>query len=192
MNDSKEKALQLLLEYNKQTFHIKHAITVDEILDWYAQRYDYDPIYWGTVGLLHDLDYELYPDEHCIKNVEILLRNGYSQSFINSVCSHGYGICTTVRPEHFMEKVLYSVDELSGIISAMVLVRPSHSTKDITLASLKKKFKDKTFAAKCSRTVIKQGAEMLEWELDMLLEQTLMAIQEKNDIIKNRMQYIYV
>lgn len=190
MNDSKEKALQLLLEYNKQTFHIQHAITVDEILDWYAQRYDYDPVYWGTVGLLHDLDYELYPNEHCIKNVEILSGNGYSQSFINSICSHGYGICTKVRPEHFMEKILYSVDELSGIISAMVLVRPSHSTKDITLMSLKKKFKDKAFAAKCSRAVIKGGADMLEWQLDYLLEQTLIAIQEKEDIIKCRMQNI--
>jgi len=192
MNDSKEKALRLLLKYNKQVYHIQHAITVDEILNWYALTYGYDPIYWGCIGLLHDLDYEQYPNEHCIKSIEILSINNYSQSFINSICSHGYGICTQVRPKHFMEKILYSVDELSGIISAMVLVRPSHSTKDITLESLKKKFKDKAFAAKCSRIIIKNGADMLEWELDYLLEQTLIAIQDKEDTIKLRMQNIYV
>lgn len=188
MNYSKEKALQLLLEYNKQMFHIKHAITVDEILDWYAQKYGYDPVYWGTVGLLHDLDYEQYPNEHCIKNVEILSKEDYPVAFINSICTHGYGICTKIRPEHFMEKVLYSVDELSGIISAMVLVRPSHSTKDITLASLKKKYKDKAFASKCSRKVIKDGADMLEWNIDKLLEQTLIAVQEREDNIEFRIK----
>lgn len=188
MEDLKEKAQKLLLEYNKEEFHIRHAITVDEILEWFAHKYNYDPIYWGVVGLLHDLDYELYPKEHCKKTAEILLINNYPQTFINSICSHGYGICTEVRPEHFMEKVLYSIDELSGIIFAMVLIRPSHSTKDITLSSLKKKFKDKAFAAKCSRIVIKEGANMLEWELDHLLEQTLMAFQEKENNIETRIK----
>ena len=137
---------------------------------------------------MHDLDYEQYPNEHCIKNVEILSKEDYPVAFINSICTHGYGICTKIRPEHFMEKVLYSVDELSGIISAMVLVRPSHSTKDITLASLKKKYKDKAFASKCSRKVIKDGADMLEWNIDKLLEQTLIAVQEREDNIEFRIK----
>lgn len=157
----REKALTLLLKYNEEKFHIQHALTVEQIMRWYAKELGYDEDYWGLVGLLHDLDYEKYPQEHCIKVVEILKAENYENNFIRAVCSHGYNIMVDIKPEHVMEKVLYAVDELSGLIGAAAKMRPSKSVSDMELKSLKKKFKDKSFAAGCSRDVIRTGAEML-------------------------------
>ncbi|MCD7931917.1 MAG: HDIG domain-containing protein [Tannerellaceae bacterium] len=157
----REKALTLLLKYNEEKFHIQHALTVEQIMRWYAKELGYDEDYWGLVGLLHDLDYEKYPQEHCIKVVEILKAENYENNFIRAVCSHGYNIMVDIKPEHVMEKVLYAVDELSGLIGAAAKMRPSKSVSDMELKSLKKKFKDKSFAAGCSRDVIRTGTEML-------------------------------
>lgn len=180
---SREEALKLLKEYNKEKFHIQHAITVEKVMEYFAEIENEDPKYWGIVGLLHDIDFEMYPDEHCVKAIDILKENNYSEDFITSVISHGYGICSDVKPEKKMEKILYAVDELTGLIFAASLMRPSKSTKDMKLKSLKKKFKDKSFAAGCSRDTIRKGAEMLDMELDELLQTTLLAMQEKEDEI---------
>ena len=146
-------------------------------MSWYANELGYDAGFWGIVGLLHDLDFEVYPSEHCIKTAEILRAEGYDETVVHAVCSHGYGIMVDVKPEHEMEKVLFAIDELTGIIGAAALMRPSKSVSDMELKSVKKKFKDKAFAAGCSRQVISQGAEMLGWELDKLLSMTLEAMR---------------
>lgn len=182
---NKEESIELLKKYNKENFHIQHAITVSEIMKYFAKKNNEDEEYWEIVGLLHDIDFEMYPEEHCIKAIEILEKNGYSEEFIRSIISHGYGICTDIMPELYMEKVLFAVDELTGLIYAASLMRPSKSTKDMNLKSLKKKFKDKKFAAGCSRDTIKQGAEFLNIEIDELLNDTLIAMQEKEDEINN-------
>jgi putative nucleotidyltransferase with HDIG domain len=176
----REEAFALLKEYNREPFHIQHALTVESVMKWYADKlgYEADREYWGIVGLLHDIDFEQYPEEHCIKAPELLRRGGVSESIIHGVCSHGYGITVEVKPEHEMEKVLYAVDELTGLIGAAALMRPSKSTQDMELKSLKKKYKSKGFAAGCSREVIERGADMLGWELDELLSQTLAAMQD--------------
>ncbi|MCD8162140.1 MAG: hydrolase [Synergistaceae bacterium] len=177
---NREAALELLRKYNKEEFHLLHALTVEGVMRWYADDLGYggEADYWATVGLLHDIDFELYPEEHCKKAPELLAEGGVDEAMIRSVCSHGYGLCSEIKPEHLMmEKVLFASDELTGLIGAAALMRPSKSVQDMELKSLKKKYKDKKFAAGCSREVIAQGAEMLGWELDTLLEKTLEAMR---------------
>ncbi|MGN0711265.1 MAG: hydrolase [Anaerovoracaceae bacterium] len=175
----KEKALELLKEYNKEDFHIVHGQTVAGCMRYFAEKLGYgdDADFWETVGLLHDIDFELYPEEHCVKAQEILKEKGFEDDFIHAVASHGYGLCCDIEPEHEMEKVLFAVDELTGLIGAAALMRPSKSVADMELKSVKKKFKDKKFAAGCSREVITEGAERLGWELDKLIEETLEAMK---------------
>jgi uncharacterized domain HDIG len=188
---TRDEAFELLKKYNKDSFHIQHALTVEAVMKWYAKELGYkdDEVYWGIVGLLHDIDFELYPDEHCLKAPELLKKGGVSDDIIHAVCSHGYGITvgngTTidVEPVHEMEKVLFAADELTGLIGAAALMRPSKSTKDMELKSLKKKYKSKGFAAGCSREVIERGADQLGWELDKLLEMTLKAMADTEDVI---------
>ena len=193
---SREKAVELLKKYNKDPFHIQHAFTVEAVMKWYAKElgFEEDAEYWGIVGLLHDIDFEQYPDEHCLKAPELLREAGVGEDIIHSVCSHGYGITvgngTTidVEPTHLMEKVLFAADELTGLIWSASLMRPSKSTKDMDLKSLKKKYKSKGFAAGCSREVIARGAEQLGWELDEFLEKTLEAMQASEDTINAEME----
>lgn len=186
----RERALNLLLKYNKEKFHIQHALTVEAIMQWYAAELGYDSNYWGVIGLLHDLDFEQYPQEHCTKVVDILKAEGYNNDVIRSICSHGYNIVVDIEPEHEMEKVLYAVDELSGLIGAAALMRPSKSVSDMELKSVKKKFKDKAFAAGCSRDVITRGAEMLGWELDKLFSMTLEAMRLTEKQISDKLSNI--
>ena len=187
---TREQALDLLRTYNKESFHIQHALTVEGVMRWFAQELGYeDEIdYWGISGLLHDIDFEMYPDEHCKKAPELLEKGGVGEDMIHTVCSHGYGICSDVEPVHEMEKVLFASDELTGLIGAAALMRPSKSVEDMELSSLKKKFKDKKFAAGCSRDVIRQGAELLGWELDTLLDRTLQAMRATESQINAAME----
>lgn len=180
---TRDEALALIHEYNKEPFHIQHALTVSLVMDWFARElgYEEEAPYWSMVGLLHDLDFEMYPTEHCVKNQELLAKAGVGEDMIYSICCHGYGSCIDWEPKELMEKVLYASDELTGLIGAAALMRPSKSTKDMELKSLKKKFKDKKFAAGCSRDVIKNGADMLGWELDELLSKTLVAMAATED-----------
>ena len=180
---TREEAYDLLKKYNKDPFHIQHVLTVETVMKWYAEELGFgaDVEYWGIVGLLHDIDFELYPEEHCIKAPELLREGGVGEDIIHGVVSHGYGITVDVAPEHEMEKVLFAADELTGLIWAAALMRPSKSTKDMELKSLKKKYKSKGFAAGCSREVIERGAEQLGWELDKLLTMTLEAMKATED-----------
>ena len=182
---TREEAYDLLKKYNKDPFHIQHALTVETVMKWYAEELGFgaDAEYWGIVGLLHDIDFELYPEEHCIKAPELLREGGVGEDIIHGVASHGSGITVEVAPEHEMEKVLFAADELTGLIWAAALMRPSKSTKDMELKSLKKKYKSKGFAAGCSREVIERGAEQLGWELDKLLTMTLEAMKATEDEI---------
>lgn len=186
---SREDALELLQKYNQDPFHIQHGLTVEAVMRWYARElgYEDEEEYWGIVGLLHDIDFEKYPDQHCIKAPEILRGAGVSEDMIHAIISHGYGLTVDVRPEREMEKVLFASDELTGLIWAVALMRPSRSTKDMELKSLKKKFKSKNFAAGCSRDVIRQGAEMLGWDLNDLMDRTLQAMKESEDLINAEM-----
>ena len=192
----RDKAFELLKKYNKDPFHIQHALTVEAVMKWYARELGFaeDEEYWGIVGLLHDIDFELYPEEHCLKAPELLRRGGVGEDIIHGVCSHGYGITvgngTTIdiEPVHLMEKVLFAADELTGLIWSASLMRPSKSTKDMELKSLKKKYKATGFAAGCSREVIARGAEQLGWELDELLDRTLKAMAASEDDIKAAME----
>ena len=176
---TREQAWELLNEYNKGEFHLKHGQIVGDVMRWYAKELGYgeEEEYWGQVGLLHDIDFELYPEQHCIKAPDLLKEGGVGEDMIYSVCSHGYGICCDIKPEHEMEKVLFAADELTGLIWSAALMRPSKSVMDMEVKSLKKKFKDKKFAAGCSRDVIRQGAENLGWELDELFEKTILAMR---------------
>ena len=176
---TREEAYSLLTEFNKEPFHLQHALTVEGVMRYFAKELGYadEEDFWGTVGLLHDLDFELYPEQHCVKCVEIMSERELDERLIHAVASHGFGICSEVEPEHQMEKVLFATDELTGLIGAAALMRPSKSVRDMELKSLKKKYKDKKFAAGCSRDVISKGAEMLGWELDELLEKTLDAMK---------------
>ncbi len=189
MEYNRDNALKLLKEYNKEPFHIQHALTVEACMAYFAHKLGYgnELNFWQTVGLLHDIDFGMYADKHCQVAPEILGKNGYDEKFIHAVVSHGYGICSDVEPEHEMEKVLFAIDELTGLIWAAALMRPSKSTKDMELKSLKKKYKDKKFAAGCDRDVIAKGAERLGWELDKLLGDTLLAMQTVEDDINNQM-----
>lgn len=172
-------AYVLLKKYNKERFHIQHALTVEAVMRWFAETLGYgeEAEYWAITGLLHDIDFELYPEEHCKKAPELLHDGGVAEDMIYSVCSHGYGICSDVEPKHEMEKVLFAVDELTGLIGAAAKMRPSGSVMDMELSSLKKKFKDKRFAAGCSRDVIQTGAERLGWTLEELMGRTILAMR---------------
>ena len=176
---SREQALTLLKKYNQEPFHLQHALTVEGVMRWYANALGYadEQEYWGIVGLLHDIDFEQYPEQHCQKAPELLAAGGVGEDMIRAVCSHGYGICCDVEPQHEMEKVLFAADELTGLIWSAALMRPSKSVMDMEVSSLKKKFKDKKFAAGCSRDVIRDGAARLSWELDRLFEQTILAMR---------------
>ena len=182
---TREEALALLKKYNQDPFHIRHALTVEAVMRWFANDLGYadEADFWSMVGLLHDIDFELYPDQHCLKAPEMLREGGASEELIHAVVSHGYGITVDVKPEHEMEKVLYGSDELTGLIWAAALMRPSKSTKDMELKSLKKKYKSKGFAAGCDRETIARGAEMLGWELNELLQKTLDAMKASEDEI---------
>ena len=188
---AREDALTLLKKYNKDPFHIQHALTVEAVMRWYAKELGYGDAeeYWGIVGLLHDIDFELYPEEHCLKAPGLLREGGVGEDIIHAVVSHGYGITVggvtlDVAPEHEMEKVLFAADELTGLIWAAALMRPSKSTKDMELKSLKKKYKSKGVAAGCSREVIERGAEQLGWDLEKLLSMTLQAMAATEDTIQ--------
>ena len=176
---SREEALELLKKYNQEPFHIQHGLTVEGVMRYFAREngYEADEEYWGIVGLLHDIDFELYPEQHCVMAPELLREAGVSEEMIYSICSHGYGICCDLEPKHFMEKILFACDELTGLIGAAARMRPSKSVMDMELGSLKKKYKDKKFAAGCSREIISQGAERLGWTLDELLEKTILAMR---------------
>ena len=186
---SREDAMKLLKEYNKEEFHIRHALTLENVMGYFAEEYDKDNVdFWKMAGLLHDVDYERYPEEHLKNTPKILNDAGGSDELIHAIMAHGSGICTEVEPELFMEKVLFASDELTGLIYAASLMRPSKSTKDMNLKSVKKKFKDKKFAEGCSRDVIKRGAEKLGWELDELIEKTLLAMQDREDLIEEALK----
>ena len=177
-NITREAALAGLMEYNREPFHLQHALTVEGVMRWYAQELGYgeEADFWATVGLLHDIDFEMWPDQHCTACIPLLEKLGASTELIHAVCSHAWGICSQVEPVHQMEKVLFAADELTGLIGAAARMRPSKSTTDMELSSLKKKFKDKKFAAGCSRDVIREGAERLGWELEVLMEKTIRAM----------------
>lgn len=177
---NRDEALNLLLKYNKDPFHLEHALTVEGTMSWYARELGYgdEENFWRLVGLLHDIDFEQWPEQHCQKAPELLAEIGAGDDLTHAVCSHGYGICSDVQPEHEMEKVLFAVDELTGLINAGALVRPSKSVMDMGADSVKRKFKDKHFAAGCSRDVIRQGAENLGWELKELFEKTILAMRD--------------
>ncbi len=185
----RQEALALLKKHNKDPFHIRHALTVEAVMKWYAADLGYgdDATYWGIVGLLHDIDFEEYPEQHCIKAPELLAEGGVGEDIIRAVCSHGYGITVDIMPDHQMEKVLFAADELTGLIWAAALMRPSKSTRDMELKSLKKKYKNKGFAAGCSREIIERGADMLGWDLDQLLDKTLDAMKATEDEINAEM-----
>ena len=193
---TRDEAFALLKQYNQDPFHIRHALTVEAVMKWYADElgFEEEAEYWGIVGLLHDIDFERYPEEHCLKAPELLKDGGVSEDIIHAVCSHGYGITVgngvtiDVKPEREMEKVLFAADELTGLIWAAALMRPSRSTKDMELKSLKKKFKSKAFAAGCSREVIRRGADQLGWDLEKLLSMTLQAMASSEDAVHAEME----
>jgi predicted hydrolase (HD superfamily) len=176
---TRRQAWELLRKYNRDAFHLEHALTVEGVMRWFAAELGYtaEADYWGVAGLLHDIDFEMYPDEHCKKAPELLREGGAGEDMIHAVCSHGYGLTVDVKPEHQMEKVLYAVDELTGLIGAAALIRPSKSVQDMEVKSVKKKYKALNFAAGCSREVIEKGAVMLGWELDDLIGRTLLAMR---------------
>lgn len=184
---NREDAIKLLKKYNTEEFHIRHALTVEQVMKYFAKENNENEEFWGLVGLLHDVDYEKYPDEHCKKAPELLSEINASDEMVHAICSHAYGSCSDVKPEKEMEKILFAVDELTGLIWAAAKMRPSQSTKDMEVSSLKKKFKDKKFAAGCSRETISKGAEQLGWELNELFEKTIFAMREAEDIIEEEM-----
>lgn len=176
---TREEAWELLTEYNKEPFHLKHAVTVEGVMRYFANELGFsDEVdFWGIVGLLHDLDFEQFPDEHCIKSQEIMRERGIDERIIRATASHGYGMTVDIEPQHTMEKILYATDELTGLIGAVAIMRPSKSVSDLELKSVKKKYKTLNFAAGCSREVIGKGAEMLGWELDDLISRTILAMR---------------
>ena len=180
MECTRDAAWELLTEYNQDRFHLKHAVTVEGVMRYFARTLGYgeEEDFWGMVGLLHDLDFEKYPEQHCLKEQEILREKGYDERLIRAVASHGYGITVDIAPEHEMEKVLFAADELTGLIFAASLMRPSKSVSDMEVKSVKKKFKTPAFAAGCSREIIQQGADMLGWDLDTLIERTILAMRD--------------
>lgn len=187
---SRQQALDLLRQYNKEAFHLQHALTVEGVMKWFAadQGFAEEAEAWAMVGLLHDIDFELYPEQHCQKAPELLKAGGVGEEMIHAICSHGYGLCCDVEPTHQMEKVLFTVDELTGLIGAAALMRPSKSVQDMEVSSLKKKFKDKKFAAGCSREVIRQGAEMLGWTMEDLFAKSLDAMRSCEEGIRAELE----
>ena len=187
---TREQGLELLKKYNKEPFHILHGLTVEGTMRWFANELGYkeDADFWAMAGLLHDIDFEMYPEQHCIKAEELLREAGAEEELIHAICSHGYGIACDVKPEHEMEKVLFAADELTGLVGAAARMRPSRSVMDMEVSSVKKKFKDKRFAAGCSRDVIKRGAEQPGWELEELFEKTILAMRSCEEQIKCEMQ----
>jgi predicted hydrolase (HD superfamily) len=176
---TREQAWALLTKYNQDSFHLKHACTVEGVMRYFAGQLGFadEQDFWGVVGLLHDLDFEQFPEQHCIKQQEIMRENDIDESIIHATASHGYELTVDIKPDHTMEKALYAVDELTGLIGAVALMRPSKSVSDLELKSVKKKYKNANFAAGCSRTVIERGAAMLGWELDDLIQQTILAMR---------------
>ena len=187
---SREEALALLKKYNQDPFHIQHALTVEGVMRWFAEELGYgeETDFWGMVGLLHDIDFEQYPEQHCIKAPELLRDGGVGEDMIHAICSHGYQLTVDIVPEHEMEKVLYATDELTGLIGAAALMRPSRSVQDMEVKSVKKKFKSLNFAAGCSREVIQNGADMLGWDLADLMERTILAMRSCEEAIQQAMQ----
>ena len=181
---TKQEALSLLGEYNKGEFHLKHGRIVGDVMRWFSNELGYgdEADFWETVGILHDLDFEMYPEEHCVKSQEIMREKGLDERLIRATASHGYGLCVDIKPEHEMEKVLYATDELTGLIGAVAVMRPSKSVSDLEVSSVKKKFKDKKFAAGCSRDVIRNGAEMLGITLEELIEKTILAMRASENV----------
>lgn len=187
-NVTREEAMALLKKYNQEPFHIQHALTVEGVMRWFAKENQEDEEFWGIAGLLHDVDFEKWPDQHCKKAPELLAEIGASEELVHAVCSHGYGICSDVEPELLMEKIMFAADELTGLIWAAALMRPSKSVMDMEVKSIKKKFKDKRFAAGCSREIIQKGADMLGWELTELFEKTLEAMRSCEAQINKAME----
>lgn len=190
MLNTREQGLALLRQYNQEPFHILHALTVEGVMRWYANELGYgsEADFWAMAGLLHDIDFEQWPEQHCQKAPELLKEAGADDRLIHAVVCHGFGLCSEVEPEHEMEKVLFAADELTGLIGAAAKMRPSKSVQDMEVSSLKKKFKDKKFAAGCSRDVIRQGAERLGWELDTLMERTILAMRSCEDSVNREME----
>ena len=184
---NRQQAMELLRKYNQESFHILHALTVEGVMRWFAQENGEDAEFWGLCGLLHDIDFEQYPDQHCLKAPELLAEIHCSEDMVHAICSHAYGLCCDVEPIHPMEKIMFAVDELTGLIGAAARMRPSKSVCDMELSSLKKKFKDKKFAAGCSRDVIRQGAERLGWTLDELMEKTILAMRSCEETVAREM-----
>ncbi len=187
---TRQQALELLMKYNKEPFHLLHGLTVEGVMRWFAKEMGCgdEEEFWGIAGLLHDLDFEQYPEEHCKKAPELLARIGAEEGLVHAICSHGYGICSDVRPEHEMEKILFAADELTGLIGAAARMRPSKSVMDLEVSSLKKKFKDKRFAAGCSREVIAAGAENLNWTLEELFEKTILAMRSCEEQVNKEVE----
>ena len=187
---TREDAWNLLRKYNKEQFHLRHALTVEGVMKYFAEKlgYEDEKDFWAMVGLLHDLDFEQYPDEHCIKVQEILKENNFDDKFIHAVVSHSYGHRVEVKPEHKKKKILYATDELTGLIWAVALMRPSKSVQDLELKSVMKKFKTEKFAAGCSREVIKKGSEMLDWTLEKLIEETILAMRSCEETVNNEVE----
>ena len=188
MELTREQAMGLLRKYNTEPFHIQHALTVEGVMRWFAQESGEDPDFWGLCGLLHDVDFEKWPEQHCRKAPELLAEVNASAEMVHAICSHGYGICCDVEPTAQMEKILFAADELTGLIGATARMRPSKSVMDMELSSLKKKFKDKKFAAGCSRDVIRTGAERLGWSLDELMEKTILAMRSCEASVAKEME----
>ncbi len=188
MELTREQAMGLLRKYNTEPFHIQHALTVEGVMRWFAQESGEDPDFWGLCGLLHDVDFEKWPEQHCQKAPELLAEVNASPEMVHAICSHGYGICCDVEPTAQMEKILFAADELTGLIGAAARMRPSKSVMDMELSSLKKKFKDKKFAAGCSRDVIRTGADRLGWSLDELMEKTILAMRSCEASVAKEME----
>lgn len=188
---TRAQAMALLQKYNREPFHIFHGLTVEGTMRYFAREMGENEDFWGLVGLLHDVDFEKYPEQHCLKAPELLSEIGAEPEFIHAVCSHGYGICCDVEPTLPMERVLFATDELTGLIGAAARMRPSKSVMDMEVASLKKKFKDKKFAAGCSRDVITQGAERLGWTLEELMEKTILAMRSCEDSVNEEYKSIF-
>lgn len=189
-NLTREEALRLLLTHNHEPFHLQHALTVEAVMRWFARQDGYaeDADFWAAVGLLHDLDFEEHPEAHCVACVPMLEEAGASPELIHAICCHGWSICSQVEPEHEMEKVLFAADELTGLIGAAARMRPSKSCADMELSSLKKKYKDKRFAAGCSRDIISRGASLLGWDLDTLLQRVLTAMAETEEAVREEQE----
>ena len=189
---SRQQALELLMKYNKEPFHLLHGLTVEGVMRWYAAERGYgdETDFWAMAGLLHDVDFERFPEEHCVKAPELLSEVKAEEELVHAICSHGYGICSEVKPEHEMEKILFAADELTGLIGAAARMRPSKSVMDLEVSSLKKKYKDKKFAAGCSRDIIASGAENLCWTLDELFERTILAMRSCEESVNQEMEVL--